>query len=84
MWKQRICIRFRTKGRARSILPERIKLKTKGETDNHALDRLTTVNSIERQRLIEESKAAQKRAQELREAIARQEAEEAASKWNRE
>lgn len=61
-----------------------LNLKPKGETDNHALDRLTTVNSIERQRLIEESKAAQKRAQELREAIARQEAEEAASKWNRE
>lgn len=61
-----------------------LNLKPNGESDTHASDRLTTINSIERQRLIEESKAAQKRAQELREAIARQEAEEAASKWNRE
>lgn len=61
-----------------------INLKPKGESDNHAIDRLTTLNSIERQRVIEESKAAQKRAQEIREAIARKEAEEAASKWNRE
>ncbi len=61
-----------------------LNLKPKGESEIHAMDRLTTINSIERQKLIEESKAAQKRAQELREAIARQEAEEAASKWNRE
>ncbi|HNI89908.1 MAG TPA: hypothetical protein PKX55_17275, partial [Leptospiraceae bacterium] len=59
-------------------------LKPNGETDIHSIDRLTTINSIERQRVIEESKAAQKRAQEIREAIARKEAEEAASKWNRE
>lgn len=61
-----------------------LNLKPNGESETHANDRLTTINSIERQKLIEESKAAQKRAQELREAIARQEAEEAASKWNRE
>ena len=61
-----------------------LNLKPNGESEIHANDRLTTINSIERQKLIEESKAAQKRAQELREAIARQEAEEAASKWNRE
>ncbi|MBP7284757.1 MAG: hypothetical protein KBA66_24435 [Leptospiraceae bacterium] len=61
-----------------------LNLKPSGETDAHANDRLMSVNSIERKRVIEESKAAQKRAQELREAIARQEAEEAASKWNRE
>ena len=61
-----------------------LNLKPAGETDAHANDRLMSVNSIERKRVIEESKAAQKRAQELREAIARREAEEAASKWNRE
>lgn len=61
-----------------------LNLKPDGESDAHANDRLMSVNSIERKRVIEESKAAQKRAQELREAIARKEAEEAASKWNRE
>ena len=61
-----------------------LNLKPNGESETHANDRLTTINSIERQKLIEESKAAQRRAQELREAIARREAEEAASKWNRE
>lgn len=59
-------------------------LKPSGETETHANDRLISINSIERKRVIEESKAAQKRAQELREALARKEAEEAASKWNRE
>ncbi len=63
---------------------KKLNLKPKGESEVHANDRLMSINSIERKRVIEESKAAQKRAQELREAIARQEAEEAASKWNRE
>lgn len=63
---------------------KKLNLKPKGESEIHSNDRLMSINSIERKRVIEESKAAQKRAQELREAIARQEAEEAASKWNRE
>lgn len=61
-----------------------LNLKPAGETDIQANDRLTTIDSLERIKLIEQSKAAQKRAQELRDAMARQEAEEAASKMNRE
>jgi hypothetical protein len=61
-----------------------LNLKPSGETDIQAKDRLTTINSIERQKVIEQSKAAQKRTQEIRDAIAKKEAEEAASKWNRE
>ena len=56
----------------------------KGENENKAKDRFTSIDSIERKRMIDASIAAQKRAKELREAMERQEAEEAASKWNRE
>lgn len=55
-----------------------------GETLNSARDRITTLDTVERQRVIQESYLAEKRARELREAIARREAEEAASKWSRE
>lgn len=61
-----------------------LNLRPKGESDSVAKDRLNTVDTIERLKVIEQSRQAQKRAQELREAIARREAEEAASKWGRE
>lgn len=62
---------------ALDLLPE-------GETETTALDRLTTLDSIERDRVIKKTRIAQKKAQELRAAIAKREAEEAASKMMRE
>lgn len=59
-------------------------LRPAGETDAQAYDRLTTLNTAERQRLIAATRAAEKRAQEIREAMAKQAAEEAADKWSRE
>ncbi|MDX1958111.1 MAG: hypothetical protein SFU98_06035 [Leptospiraceae bacterium] len=53
----------------------------KGEDEKKALNRLLTVDSVERRRVILETKKAQERAQALREELARKEAEEAASKW---
>lgn len=55
-----------------------------GETEAQAYDRLTTLNTAERQRVIAATRAAEKRAQEVREAMAKQAAEEAADKWSRE
>lgn len=61
-----------------------IGLRPKGESENQSQDRLQTLNSVERHRVIEETKKAKKRAQALREALAKKEAEEAASKMPRE
>jgi hypothetical protein len=55
-----------------------------GETEAQAYDRLTTLNTTERQRVIAATRAAEKRAQEVREAMAKKAAEEAADKWSRE
>jgi hypothetical protein len=55
-----------------------------GETEAQAYDRLTTLNTAERQRVIAATRAAEKRAQEVREAMAKKAAEEAADKWSRE
>lgn len=55
-----------------------------GETEAQAYDRLTTLNTAERQRVIAATRAAEKRAQEIRAAMAKQAAEEAADKWSRE
>jgi len=55
-----------------------------GESKHVAEDRLNTVDSLERARVIEETRKSQQRAREIREAIQKKEAEEAASKWSRE
>jgi hypothetical protein len=55
-----------------------------GETSQEAEDRLTQVNSIERQRLLREAAEKEKRAREVREQMARRAAEEAAAKVSRE
>jgi hypothetical protein len=59
-------------------------LRPKGESPEAAADRLSAVDSRERLRLVELSRQAQERAQALREAMRRAEAEEAASKMSRE
>lgn len=59
-------------------------LRPKNESPNQSADRLLSIDSIEREKMIAETRKAQARAKHLREEMARQEAEEAASKYNRE
>ena len=62
----------------------RMRLLPLGETAAQAQDRLNVLSSAERERLVAASRAAEVRARELREAMARQAAEEAADKMGRE
>lgn len=55
-----------------------------GESAEFAADRLTTLSSVERKRLVQAAREAEKRAREVREALARQAAAEAAAKTSRE
>lgn len=59
-------------------------LRPEGETDEQADDRLISLDSVERANVIRESRAAEKRAREIREAMARKAAEEAAATYGRE
>jgi hypothetical protein len=68
---------------ARVILA-RLNFRPANESKTQAIDRLSSLSSIERQRLLEESRAAEKRAREIREALARKAAQESADKWTRE
>ena len=61
-----------------------LSLRPRGETKPQAEDRLKTLDSIERQRVILETRAAQERARKIREEMARKAAEEAASRYGRE
>jgi hypothetical protein len=58
--------------------------RPKGENENIAADRLKTLDSIERDRVIKAAKQVEKRAAEIRIAMAKQAAIEAASKMPRE
>jgi hypothetical protein len=55
-----------------------------GETLAQATDRLSAISATERRRLLEASRAAEQRAREIREALARKVAAESADKWTRE
>jgi len=55
-----------------------------GETPAQAQDRLTTLNSAERARVMQASRVAEERARKIREALAKKAAEESADKWTRE
>jgi hypothetical protein len=55
-----------------------------GEAQKEAADRLTQLDSVERQRLVREAAEKEKRAREVREMMARRAAEEAAAKVSRE
>lgn len=59
-------------------------LRPDGETPAQAQDRLATVSSVEAARLFRESQAAEQRAREVRDAMARKAAQEAADKAYRE
>lgn len=57
-------------------------LKPEGETEAQAMDRLATLDSVERDRVIRKTRAAEARAREVREAMARQRAAEAAARYS--
>ena len=55
-----------------------------GESPAQAQDRLASLSSIERARVLQASRAAEERARSIREALRRKAAEESADKWTRE
>lgn len=59
-------------------------LRPAGESANVAEDRWLTVSTRERTRLAGATRAAEERARQIREALARKAAEESADKWSRE
>ncbi|HEX7643260.1 MAG TPA: hypothetical protein VF472_13725 [Burkholderiaceae bacterium] len=59
-------------------------MRPAGETEAQAQDRLAAISSMERERIVRAAQAAEARAKEIREALARQAAQEAANKWTRE
>lgn len=59
-------------------------LRPAGESDAQAEDRLATLDSVERSRVVREARAAEARARQVREELARKAAEEAASVYGRE
>jgi hypothetical protein len=62
----------------------RLDLRPAGETLAQAQDRLSALSSAERARVIKASRKAEHRARQIREALARKAAEEAADKYTRE
>ncbi len=62
----------------------RIDLRPGGETLAQAQDRLTALSSIERNRVLAASRAAEERSRAIREALARKAAQESADKYTRE
>ena len=68
---------------ARTVLA-RLGCHPYGETPEQAADRLAAVSAAERRRLLDASRAAERRAREIREALVRKAAEESADKWTRE
>ncbi len=61
-----------------------LELRPAGETDAQAQDRLTNLDSVERVRVVRETRAAEERARQIREAMAAKAAEEAAASYGRE
>jgi hypothetical protein len=67
---------------ARTMLA-RLGYRPDGETAAQATDRLAAISATERRRLLEASRAAEQRAREIREALAKKIAAESADKWTR-
>lgn len=55
-----------------------------GESESHALDQLSALSSVERSKVVAEARRAHARAEEVRKAMAKKAAEEAAAKATRE
>jgi hypothetical protein len=61
-----------------------LRLRPARETPAQAQDRLTTVSTVERRRVVAAARAAEERARAIREAMAKKAAEEAAARYMRE
>ncbi|MEW6128499.1 MAG: hypothetical protein AB1757_15775 [Acidobacteriota bacterium] len=59
-------------------------LRPLGESEAQAQDRLTTLDSVERARVIKAAREAEERARQIREEMRRKAEEEAAASWGRE
>jgi hypothetical protein len=59
-------------------------LRPYGETEPQARDRRTTLDSVERDAVLQKTRAAEERARQVREAMARKAAQEAAASYGRE
>ena len=68
---------------ARTLLTH-LELRPEGESETQAVDRLMAISASERKRLLEASRDAERRARNVREALARKAARESADKWTRE
>lgn len=68
---------------ARTVLAQ-FDLRPEGESAKQAADRLMAISASERARLLRASRNAERRAREVREALARKAARESADKWTRE
>jgi hypothetical protein len=62
----------------------RLGYRPAGETEGQAQDRLVSLSSTERARVLKASRAAEERARAVREALRKKAAEESADKWTRE
>lgn len=62
----------------------RLGLRPAGESEVLAQDRFTSISSLERARIVRASQQAEERARAVREALAKQAADQAADKWTRE
>lgn len=62
----------------------RLGYRPAGETEAQAQDRLVSLSSTERARVLKASRAAEERARAVREALRKKAAEESADKWTRE
>ncbi len=58
-----------------------VNVRPLGETLEQSMDRKTTLDSVERQRILQETAEAERRAREVREAMARKQALESASRY---
>src|SRR5438046_2502445 len=74
----------RTKHTVARVVLARLNYRPARETIAQATDRLSSLSSTERRRLLEASRAAERRARAIREALAKKAAEESADKWTRE
>ena len=61
-----------------------LSLRPAGETETEATDRLNALDSVERERVVRKTRAAEARAREIREKMAEQAAREAAARYTRE
>jgi hypothetical protein len=57
-------------------------LRPEGESAAQSADRLTTLDSVERERVIRETRRAEARTRKIREAMAKKQAEEAAARYS--